>query len=375
MTKLNQEQHEQIKAVFKKTGSIKATAKQTGFSRNAVRRHLRGFSKVPNYKKRASKLDPYKAKINHLVKEKLLSAVRVLEEIRELGYEGGYSILKNYIRLIRPKPLKRPTPPIFHPPGHESQMDWSPHNVIIGGREQIVHTGSIVVCFSRWLFFRHFLDETIESVIALHKEAFSELGYVTEIITYDNMTTVGRHIGPGKVWINPRFKRFADEYGFTVVILPPGKKERHGKVERPFHYIENNFLAGREFKDMEDLNHRADKWRSHTANVRIHGTLRERPVDRLKREIPYLKPLPQLLSASFYKEVDRLLHSDFCVSINTNRYSANPERIGQYTKVRLYNDHLEIWIDDKFDCRHSYAVEKQMPNFYDNLLENKKEDQ
>jgi transposase len=75
-----------------------------------------------------------------------------------------------------------------------------------------------------------------ESVIRLHEEAFHELGAVPEIMTYDNMTTVGRHTGKGKVWINPTFKRFTDEYGFKIVILAPGAKDRHGGVERPFQF-------------------------------------------------------------------------------------------------------------------------------------------
>jgi hypothetical protein len=237
-------------------------------------------------------------------------------------------------------------------------MDWSPHQTIIGGRRQIVHTGSIVLCFSRWLFTRHFPDETIESVIQLHEEAFQELGAVPEIMTYDNMTTVGRHTGPAAVWINPTFKRFADQYEFKIVILPPGAKERHGKVERPFHYIEHNFLAGREFQDLEELNRRADFWRANKANVRIHGTLRERPIDRLTRERPYLKALHQNLSDLFFKEVDRLIHTDFCVAIDTNRYSANPKLIGQNAKVRLYKDHLEIWVNRQLDCKHTYVQDR-----------------
>lgn len=362
MSRLTDEQRSKIRIVFKETGSIRQTAKRTGISRNAVRRQLKRLAhplpSAPASYHRPSKLDPYKAKIRHLVIEKHLTAVRVLEEIIELGYQGGYSILKDYIRTIRPRPYRRPTPPIDHPPGQEGQMDWSPHQTILGGRRQIVHTGSIVLCFSRWLFTRHFQDETIESVIQLHEEAFQELGAVPEIMTYDNMTTVGRHTGPAEVWINPTFKRFADQYGFKIVILPPGAKERHGKVERPFHYIEHNFLAGREFQDLEDLNRRADFWRANTANVRIHGTLRERPMDRITRERPYLKPLPQNLSNVFFKEVDRLIHTDFCVAIDTNRYSANPKLIGQNAKVRLYKDHLEIWVNRQLDCKHTYVQDR-----------------
>src|SRR3990172_7961228 len=227
--------------------------------------------------------------------------------------------------------------------------------ISLGGVEQTVHTGSIVLCFSRWLYMHFFLDETTESVIALHQAFFHELNGVPEIITYDNMTTVGCNNGSEGVWINPRFKAFAEEYGFNVVILPPGAKDRHGAVERPFHYIEHNFLAAREFNDLLDLNRRGDLWRANVANVRIHGTLRERPEDRLTRERPFLKPLPHILAHTYCKEVKRLIHRDFCVRIDTNLYSATPNLEGKWADVRLYKDHLEIWVDGKMDCRHTYS--------------------
>lgn len=100
----------------------------------------------------------------------------------------------------------------------------------------------------------------------------------------------------------------------------------------------------------------------HKANMRIHGTLRERPCDRLIRERPYLKPLPADLSDTYYKEVDRLIQADFCVLVDGRRYSANPDRVGDYAKVRLFKDHLEIWIDDRLDARHLYAHKKYSRN-------------
>lgn len=358
MSRLNEKEQERIRNMFGQTASIRQTAKQTGHSRKAVRRAL-GCNNVivnaPQTRPRKSKLDPYKAKIGYLVKEKSLSGVRVLEEIRQLGYTGGYSILKEHIRKIRPKGFKVPRPPIDHAPGDEGQMDWSPHNVYMGGRREVVHTGSFVLCYSRWMFIRHFYDETMESVIRLHEEAFDEIEAVPHKITYDNMTTVGRYTGTGRVWINPVFKRFAQEYGFEIVILLPGKKERHGKVERPFRYIEDNFLRGREFIDLEDLNNKADAWRANTANVRIHGTTRERPVDRLAREKSLLKPVPWNKTDQFFKEVIRLVHVDFCITIDNKRYSASPELIGRHVQVRLFRDHIEIWCDEKMDCRHVYT--------------------
>lgn len=360
MSRITEEQRALVRRVFQETGSIRATVKQTGVSRNAVRRELkRGSSPGQDVKKasfRNGKLTPFKSKIEYLAREKDLSGVRIMEEIQELGYKGGYSILKEYLRKVRPKARKRPTAPIDHQPGHEGQMDWSVHKVTIGGRIQKVQTGSIVLCFSRWMFNRIFLDQTIESVIALHEQAFQELGAVPEVMTYDNMTTVGRHVGPGKVWINPIFERFAKEYGFRIVILQPGKKERHGAVERPFHYIENNFLKGREFKDLEDLNQRLDLWRANKANVRIHGTFREKPMARLERERSFLKPLSHNLSDQVYKEVERLVHADFCIAVDCNRYSTDPSLIGEYVQVRLYKEHLEIWLHNQMHCRHVYET-------------------
>jgi transposase len=359
MSRLDEKRRQKIKAAFQQTGSIRDTARKVQVSRNAVRRTLKAMAKpapmAPASSVRPSKLDPYKAKIRHLVCEKHLSSIRVLEEIRELGYQGGYSILKDSIRPIRPKAKRRPTMLIDHPPGHEAQMDWSPHGVILGGTIQTVHTGSLILCFSRWAFIRHFLDETIERVISLHEEAFKELEAVPRTITYDNMTTVGRHTGPGEVWINPMFQRVAEQYGFEIIILPPGAKDRHGMVERPFHYIEHNFLAGREFSDLEDLNRQSDRWQKQVANVRVHGTLRERPLDRLERERPFLKPLPQSKTDIFYREVKRLISRDFTVAIDTNRYSTSPNLIGLQASIRLYQDHLEIWVNGQMDCKHTYC--------------------
>lgn len=356
MSKLDDRTLKKIRTTYQKEGGIRATARIVHVSRNAVRRAIRArIRAAPDIRlARPSKLDPYKAKIKHLVKEKDLSAVRVWDEIRVLGYTGGYSILKDYVRTFRPKRNCKPTAPIDHPPGYEAQMDWSPHRVVIGGREQVVHTGSIVLCFSRRLYIQFFPDETLDSVIALHEQAFEKFGGVPERITYDNMTTVGRHIGPDKIWINPIFQAFADKYGFAVIINPPGAKDLHGKVERPFYYIEDNGLKGREFDDWDHLRRHGQWWLDNVADVRIHGTVRERPIDRFERERSFLKLLPQLRFER-YKTVSRIVHRDFCVVIATNRYSVHPNMVGKEAKVRLYPEHLEIWIDNALAARHTYC--------------------
>ncbi|ETR65729.1 MAG: IstA3 [Candidatus Magnetoglobus multicellularis str. Araruama] len=196
------------------------------------------------------------------------------------------------------------------------------------------------------------MDQTIESVLELHEQAFKKLDGIPETITYDNMTTVGKHVGPGEIWINPKFKAFAKKYGFKVIILPPGKKDRHGLVERPFHYIENNCLKGREFLDFEHLRSHGQLWLDNKANVRVHGSLRERPVDRLEKERHFLEKHPDN-KFEMYKEINnRLIHRDFCVIVDTNRYSVHPDLVGKKANIRIYKERLEIWVDNKQEAIH-----------------------
>jgi hypothetical protein len=106
---------------------------------------------------------------------------------------------------------------------------------------------------------------------------------------------------------------------------------------------------------MEDLNNRADQWRWNKANVRIHGTLKQKPVDRLVREMPYLKRHPINTVDVNYKEVERKINIDFCIVLDKIRYSVNPDLIGETAKVRLYQDHLEIWVNNELHCKHMYS--------------------
>lgn len=343
---------------FRKSGSIKATARQLHIGRRVVRRILRGADDpvrtVPKVvPPRPSKLDPYKPMIKRLVIEDELTATLILEEIGLLGYTGGYSILKRFVRTIRPRPAVKVTNRLEHPPGSPGQVDWSPHTVTLAGDTRIVHCYSLILPFSRYMVIRYTLDEQLETLVAMHEEAFSEMAAVPPIITYDNMTTVGRHIGPGKIWINPRFEEYAKQSGFEIFLIDPGKPNQHASVERPFHYIENNCLKRRrsKFDDLDDLNTHTKWWCDNVANVRVHRETHERPVDRLARERPFLKPLPAHRH-ELYRELARQVGSDFCVAVDTNRYSVPPRCVGQVATVRLYVDRLEILVAGDIVAAH-----------------------
>ncbi len=351
-----------IREVYAECGTIRETARRLRHSVNTVRKVLRGQAgkpKAPRTKpRRPSKLDPFRAVIKRLVLEDELTAVLILEEIRELGYEGGYSILKDCVSRVRPSSASRPTTVLEHPPGAEGQVDWSPYRVWLGGVEHVVHAFSLVLPFSRYMFLRFTLNEKLETTIALHEEAFADVGAVPVKMTYDNMMTVGRHVGPGDVWINPRFAEFAKPYDFDIVILPPESPNLHASVERPFHYVENNCLKRRRsrFADLIDLNEHAAWWCREVANVRDHGTTRQRPVDLLERERAYLNPLPSARPSTCH-EVERVVGRDFCVRVNNSRYSVHPQHVARDAVVRVYTDRLEILIDGKLEAVHPLAAE------------------
>jgi transposase len=336
---------ERIRKRRERGDPIRRIARAESVSRNTVRQVLRDARQrlVRRAKPSISKLDPYRAKIRQLVLDEGLSGVRVLEEIKQLGYPGGKSILNEYIAAIRPKGHRRPTTRIETLEGEEGQTDWSRYTLVLGDQETVVHAFSYVLGYSRMRFLRFALSEDLTTIINLHKACFAELKGSARLNTFDNMTTVGRHVGPGEVWLNPGFKAFADHYGFAIKILPPGRPNLHGKVESSFRYTEINFLAGRRFDSLDHLNHKAQWWCDTVANVRIHGTLRERPVDRYKRELPFLVPLPRH-EFDTARVLTRKVAADFCVAVNTSRYSVPPKHVGRQATIKVYEDHLKIFI-------------------------------
>ncbi len=349
---------QRILEVYRECGSIRATRRKLGHSIKTIRKVIRGDNEpkrrlVARPARRPSKLDPYKAVVKRLVVEEQLTAVLVLEEIRALGYEGSYSTVKRYVRQIRPRPKARVTTVVPHPPGDEGQVDWSPYTVTLGSDNVVVHAFSMVLPFSSWMFLRFALDERLPTLMALHDQAFARLDAVPHRMSYDNMTTVGRHVSRDEVWLNPRFEAYAKAQGFEIHLIDPYSPNQHAHVERHFGYIENNCLRRRRFRfdDLDDLNRHAAWWCDEVANVRIHGTWRERPVDRLARERPFLQPLPAA-RVEPCRLLQRTVRSDWCVALDTNGYSVPPRFAGWPATLRLYADRFEVIIDGSIVARH-----------------------
>ena len=300
---------------------------------------------------RPSKLDPFKPLIHKLVLADGLSCVRVLEEIRAVGYTGGDCILKGFVRTFRPKPGRRPHLRFETPPGVQGQVDLSPYTVLLSGEPTPVTCFSFVLGFSRWHFIRFLLHADVHSICHCHVLAFEDAGGVPHEILYDRMKQVVLESLKDGVIFHALFERMAQHYGFRAVPLAPGYKEGKGKVENPFKYVEGNFLAGRTFADLDDLNRQAQKWLTEIARVRVHRTTQEQPAARLTQEQPSLIALPEHRFEAGVV-VPRLVGANFCVAWDTNRYSVPPRFAGKSAMVRILEGRIEILIDGAVVAAH-----------------------
>jgi transposase len=329
---------------------LKATARLAGVDVKTVRRLVRP-KKLRE--RRKSKLDPFRPVIRKLVCTDGLSAVLVLEEIRALGYQGGYSVLKEYVRTIRPKTIRAAHLRFETAPGQQGQVDLSPYTVLLASVPTPVVCFSFVLGFSRWQFVRFFLHADVHAVCHAHVLGFEESGGAPHEILYDRMKQVVIESYRHKVVLHPLFDAMRVHYGFRAVPLAPGYKEGKGKVENPFRYVEGNFLPRHQsgFRDIDDVNDKAARWLRETARVRKHGTTRERPEDRLQLERPALLPLPgQRFEAA--EVVERLVGDDFCVAWRTNRYSVSPALVGHTIIVRVLEGRLEAKVGEEVVARH-----------------------
>jgi transposase len=317
-----------------------------------VRRLLRA---KPVRQARASKLDAFRPLIEKLVREDELTAVLVLKRIRPLGYTGGYSVLKELVRTLRPKSVRRPHLRFETAPGVQGQVDLSPYEVLLAGAPTPVVCFSFVLGFSRWQFIRFALHADAHFVCYGHVLAFELCGGAPDEILYDRMKQIVLESHRNRVVMHPLFDAMRLHYGdYRAVALSPGYKEGKGKVENPFGYVEDNFLLDHRrtgFASIDDLNEKAMTWLRTTAWVRKHGTTQELPADRLELERPKLKPLPaRRFEAAEIEE--RLVGDDFCVPWDTNRYSVPPRLVGHTVKLRVLEGLLEVRVGDDVVAAH-----------------------
>lgn len=330
---------------------IKAIARMTGRSRNTVRKIVR--KKLPRQTpaaRRASKLDDYKDYVKERFESCALSAVRLLEEIRPMGYTGSVIVLRRYLRSLRPRRERTAKLTVRYetPPGKQAQADWAycGRFADTAGVSVSIYAFVMVLSFSRMLFVRFTTSMKLAELLRCHLEAFAFFGGWPEQILYDNM----KQVRLGREDWNPLFMDFANYYGLVPKTHRIRRPRTKGKVERMVDYVKDNFLNGRTFDGLDDVNTKGQHWLDTVANVRVHATTGEQPAVLWRQET-----LAQLGSIAPYQIVDyvpRKADWESFVHFDRRRYSVPPEYAGKALLVGQQGEQIVVRSGDCIVAEH-----------------------
>jgi transposase len=272
------------------------------------------------------------------------SAQILFQELRQQSYRGSYETVKRFVRPLRTARLlaEGPVTRFETPPGAQSQIDWGTATVRFRQQSRVLHVFVLTLGFSRRGFYQVCPTERLPQFLDAHERAFEHFGGHTREHLYDRPRTVCQGTEAGRIIWNPTVRAFAEYWGFEPRLCRPYRAQTKGKVESGGKYFKGNFLPGREFVDDDHLHEQLGEWMATIADVRIHGTTHERPIDRFAQEQPVLLPPASQPSFRLEAPLARIVAEDWLVSVDTNRYSVPFTLIGQPVEVHRRNGTLRI---------------------------------
>jgi transposase len=306
-----------------------------------------------------SKLDPFKDDIFRMLEFHPYSAVQIYQRLRELGFDGGYTIVKDYIRKIRPR-----RSPAFlklaFAPGECAQVDWGSYgSVRVGDTHRRLSFFVMVLCYSRMMYVEFTVSQTMEHFLACHQNGFDFFGGIPAKVMVDNLKSavLKRIVGRAPVF-NPKYLDFANHCGFTIAPCNVRKGNEKGRVENGVGYVKKNFLAGLDIPEFSAVNPAIKQWLKTIANVRIHGETKKKPIELFLEEKPKLRLLPpHPYDIAHISQVRA--SSQFRITLDTNRYSVPAEYAGTSLTLKAYPDRLCIYSGEKLIARHIRCYDRQ----------------
>jgi transposase len=308
---------------------------------------------------RPSKLDPFKDEIKQMLEHYPYSAMQIYQHLLERGFDGHYTIVKQYVRKVRPRPAKAFLKLAFRP-GEAAQVDWGSYGTVpVGSATRRLSFFVMVLCYSRLMYVEFTMSQTMEHFLACHQNAFEFFGGVVERVMVDNCkTAVLAHQHGLPAELHPKYLDFANHMGFTIVPCGVRRPNEKGRVENGVGYVKKNLLAGLDISDFAVLGPAAQIWLDTVANVRIHGETHKKPAELFLEERPYLKTLPpHPYDIATIREIRA--NSQFRVALDSNNYSVPARYAGARLTMKSYPDRLCLYHEGQLVARHQRSYDQR----------------
>lgn len=344
-----------VQRVYKKTKSIRGTARELDISRNTVKKLLKVKAEpVYNRKVYRSCLDAYKELVIEWRCEPYgFNGTRIYRELKKKGYAGSIGPVYRFLRRVDEdvgRISSKATVRIETPPGDQAQFDWSEYSVVVGERERKVYCFGMILAASRKKAVCFSLKVDAEAIYEAIQELYEDLGGVTRELLIDNPKALVLENDPKseeEVRYNPQALMLARHLGTELNACPCYWPRKKGKIEAPFHYIEEQFVKGNSFASMEELNRRGkafvNEWCGET-----HGTTGRIPNQHyLLEEKAALLPLPK--TRYRVKALQkRVVSPDSLISVGGNKYSVPVKFVGKQLLFRItYGFRIEVFDKDE----------------------------
>ena len=309
---------------------------------------------------RANLLDSYVEQIqNLLAKYPDLSAVRIREEIARQGYQGSTTSLRRYLRKVRPA-RGRVYQEVHYQPAQAMQVDWGEcGRVQVGSTMRKVSVFVAVLCYSRLVYIEFTLSQRKAEFYRGLVNALTFFGGSPRNLIFDNLKAAvlngaGRH-----ACFHPEFLALCGYFCMQPVACAARDPESKGIVEAKVRYVKHNALAGRadELLRFEDYLALAPTWRDQVANVRIHETTRERPIERFQKERPLLRALPAI-PFDTDEVVPAVVNPHARIAFDGNRYSTPPQFVRKTITLRANRDQLRLLHEGQVVTQHVRSYER-----------------
>jgi transposase len=302
---------------------------------------------------RVGKLDAFKAQIVRWLDAHPYSAQQIFQRLCEAGYDGGLTIVKDYVHRIRPRHQEAFLKLDFAA-GECAQVDWGEFGTIaVGSTRRRLSFFLMVLCYSRRMYLEFTVSQKMEFFLACHENAFAVFGGCPSRIMVDNLKSavLQRMVGAAPVF-NPKYLDFSRHWGFEITACNVRSGNEKGRVENGVGYVKKNLLAGLELADFAALQPAATLWVDTVANLRIHGATHQRPIDRFEDERAHLG---RLNPAGF--DLARVCTvratKQFRVPLEANHYSVPARYAGQRLTLKAYAERVCIYERDELVARHA----------------------